>query len=411
MRRHIFRAALLGTALLAGGQGHALAQTNPEDRAIRDLPRPGYEPRQIRMGHFTLSPELLAGAEYISNVFATSSNPDADMLFTLSPSMGIRRDDGRFTLNASMFGTLREYVDNPREGVNTFGATGRASYAIGKAHLVTAGLGAERSFERRTDPESPNDLGLPPAKIDILRSELGYQYRPGRFGFGLRGAIDRYNYLPAADADRDLTSVQGSARVTARISHRFDAFTEVYINRRDARTHVDRNGVDRDMTTKGVLVGLASDLSERLKGEIGVGLFRANPDDPTLKSFTGFAASGNLTWRPRIRTAITASLFRGNVATTRSGASGRIDSTASLRLDQEARHNLILSAAIGIRDTRYRGGLNRRQTLASAQLEATYLVNRRIALIATTTFAKRTADQPLDRFEAFRFGLATRITY
>lgn len=411
MRRHALHATLLGTALLFGWEQDGFAQVDPGNRAIQDLPRAGYEPKRIRVGHFTLSPEVIAGAEYNSNVFATSSHPDDDVLFTLSPTVGIRRDDGRLTLDAAVFGTLREYVDNKREGINTFGTTAQAQYAIGRAHLITAGLGAERSFERRSDPESPNDLGLAPAKIDILRSELGYQYRPGRFGFGVRGAVDRYNYLPAADADRDLTSMQGSARFTARISHRFDAFTEAYFNRRNARTRVDRNGVDRDMSTSGISIGLASGISERLKGEIGIGLFRANPDDPTLRSFTGFAASGNLTWRPRIRTAVTASLFRGNVATVRSGASGRIDTRASLRVDQEAWHNLILSGVLGVRDTSYRGGINRRQTLASAQLEATYLVNRRVAIVATTTFAKRTADQPLDRFESFRFGLATRFVY
>src|SRR3546814_19223227 len=85
-----------------------------------------------------------------------------------------------------------------------------------------------------------------------------------------------------------------------------------------------RSGLDRDATTLGFLTGAGLDIGTKWRGEIGVGLFRTNSDDPTLRSFSGFAANGKITWSPDERTAVTAAVFRGDVATVRSGpATGR----------------------------------------------------------------------------------------
>src|SRR3546814_6314246 len=115
------------------------------------------------------------------------------------------------------------------------------------------------------------------------------------------------------------------------------------------RLSVDRGGLDRDATTLGFLTGAGLDIGTKWRGEIGVGLFRTNSDDPTLRSFSGFAANGKITWSPDERTAVTADVFRGDVATVQSGAGGRIDTRIGLRLDQEIRHNLLMSLRAGVR--------------------------------------------------------------
>src|SRR3546814_18921796 len=99
-----------------------------------------------------------------------------------------------------------------------------------------------------------------------------------------------------------------------------------------------------------------SDIGTKWRGEIGVGLFRTNSDDPTLRSFSGFAANGKITWSPDERTAITADVFRGDVATVQSGAGGRIDTRIGLRRDPEIPHNTLMSVRGGERRTSSRGG-------------------------------------------------------
>lgn len=409
MRRQASVGALLIVLLPLPG-GSAIAQRELRDQSVENLPRPGYEPKRIRLGQTVIAPEVLVGAQYDDNILAAETNKVDDIIVSLSPSVAISHDDGKFRLNSSLFGTFRRYVDNKSENVNTYGITGETRYAVSQENTLTANAGLLRTFQRRSDPESDINFTRRPSKIDISRAELGYQYRPNRIGFGVKAGVDRVNYLAAADADRDITSYRGSARVSVRASSRIDAFVEGYAVRRDSRTPTDFSGVNRDTITRGILAGTALDIADRWKGEIGVGVFRSNPSDPALRSFSGFAANGSLTWRPRVRTAVTAEIFRGDVATIRAGANGRVDTRASLRVDQEVRHNFLLGGALSLRDTSYRG-VDRNLKQRSAELEATYLVNRHIAVIASTDYTKRTASIPTDEFNRFSFQLATRFVY
>jgi hypothetical protein len=403
--------ALFGLALLPLKSHGALAQSDTRNESIRDLPRPGYEPKQIRLGSTVVSPEVIAGGEYDSNVYATSRNADDDLLLTLAPTVAVRHDDGRMRLDANLFAVLRHYDEHPREDVNTFGLTSTGRWQTANDQSLTGRIDAERSFQRRGDPEARTDTLRGPARINVGRVELGYQYQPGRFGLTVNGAAEKLNFLPRDEDDRDLLTLRGSTRVSVRATPRISAFVEGYINKRDARTAVDRTGVDRDALTKGALAGIAVSVADRLQGEFGLGVFRSNPDDARLRSFTGFAASGSMVWRPRVRTSLTAEVFRGDVATIRAGANGRIDARGSLRLDQEVRHNLLFSATVGVRNTRYRGSIDRNQTTYTGEVESTYLVTRHVQLVASVRFARRDADQRLEEFERVRGGLAVRLVY
>lgn len=409
MRKSLAAGALFSIVLpLAGGS--ALAQRATSDQSIVNLPRPGYEPKRIRLGQTVISPQLVAGVQYDDNVFADSTNKIDDYLVSISPTISVDRDDGKLRFGADLFGTWRDYLKNEDEAVTTFGFNADTRYTPSRAHTLSSKVNLQRSFERRGDPEADLSAQRAPAKINILHGELGYQYRPNRIGFSVRGMAEKLDYVPLADADRDVLTYRFAGRIAARVSPRLDVFVEGYVNKRDADTAVDRSGIDRDSTTKGALAGVAIDVADRLTGELGVGVFKVNPQDPALDGFSGFAANGSLSWRPRVRTAITADIFRGDVATIRSGANGRIDTRVNLRVDQEVRHNLLLSGGVGIGGTTYRG-VTRSQTLHTAELETTFLVNRNIGITAGAIYSKRTANVAIDEFERWRLQLSTRFLY
>lgn len=403
--------ALLVFAMVSPGADGAWAQLNLQNQSIRDLPRPGYEPRQIRLGSTIISPEVVAGSEYDSNVYATSRDADDDLLLTVAPVIAIRNTVGRMQLDASLFGVLRHYDEHPLEDVNTFGFNGAGRFEAASDHIFKGRIVAERSFQRRGDPEARTETLKGPARINVGRAELGYEYRPGRLGVSFQGAAEKLNYLPRDEDDRDLTTLRGSTRLSLDATPRISTFIEGFINKRDARTAVDRSGVNRDTLTKGALAGVAIHVADRLDSELGIGAFRSDPSDARLRSFTGFAANGSLVWRPQLRTSLTAEVFRGDVATIRTGANGRIDTRASIRLDQEVRHNLLFNGTLSVRDTRYRGSIERDQTTYTAEAETTFLASRNVQLVASVRFARRKADQPLEEFERVRGGLALRLVY
>jgi hypothetical protein len=378
----------------------AAAQTVRRDVSPLDLPRPGYDYDGFRTRGATILVKLDAASEYDSNLFATSQNEIDDFRLELAPSVELKRDyanGGRLRANA--YGQFRIHADNPREDSEAFGAM--TSYAQtsrnGRRLYVTGAY--DRVIEARGDPETRAGPTDRPRKIDDIKGELGWRQPVGRVFVEATLATEKVNNLDPAENDRDLSSYRGSLRLAYRVTPDANLFVEGYANRRDFRLAQDFSGVNRDTTTLGVYAGVQKELGQRLRGRFGIGLFRADPDSPALNGFTGLGVNGELVWNPRVRTALSLRLSRGDVATVRSGATGRIDSTARLSLDQEVRHNLLLHASVSYVDRSYRGSVRGHLKTVSGETELELLLNRRLSLYAGASYADRNALGAADRFE------------
>ncbi len=377
----------------------AAAQAVRRDVSPLDLPRPGYENDGIRAGGAVILVQLDAESQYDSNLFATSQNEINDIRFELAPSVELKRDfSGGGRLRADIYGLFRVHADNPREDSAAFG--GSASYALtsrnGKRLLVSGGY--DRVIEARGDPETRAGPTDRPRKIDLFKGEVGGRLPIGRIFLEANLASEKVNYRDSAEDDRDLSNYRGTLRLGYLISPNTNLFVEGFANHRDYRLAQDFNGINRATSTVGFFAGVQKELGQRLRGRFGIGLFRADPESPALDAFTGFGATGELVWNPRVRTAISLRLSRGDVATVRSGATGAIESSARLSLNQEVRHNLLLRAAVGYLDRSYRGSARGHLRTVSGETELEFLLDRRWALYAGASYADRNALGASDRF-------------
>lgn len=389
----------------------AFAQEPVEGVSPLDLPRKGYEPKGIRAGTTLISLSADITGLYDSNVYATSTGKRDDILLIASPRVETDSDFGHLQLHSQMYASIRQYVQETTENATTFGLGLGGNYSISRAHSLRANLQYDRAVERRADPEARGGRLDPPRKIDIPQAEIGYNFEGNRVGIEAEAAVQRFDYRAASDDDRDMTAYRASLGSTLRLSAPLNLFAQLYVTRRDFDTGADISGVDRDATTYGILAGVRRDLSTKLHGRLGVGVFRMNPADPSLKGFTGIAANGEVIWSPQPRTAVTFQVFRGDVATVRAGASGRVDSRLTVRLDQEVRHNIVMHAAASYRDTTYRGLAARNLKTFSAEIGAEYLLNRHLSAFATANYTKRSADLQLDRFDREIVGIGLRLRY
>ncbi len=406
LRREMKGAALAGCCLAALSAGAAEAQTSYERQ-----PPPGYERRALHWGAWTVMPEIRLSAVADSNIFATSANEEEDVIFLVEPKVMFERKTDELLIAADAHATVRQYAENTGENINLFGASGRLRYKATPSQTVSAGAGFERTFQRRDDPERNDDLNLPLTPIANFTADVGYAYRPGRLGVEGRASVLKTDFDQPIDDERDMTVYRGSVRGLAGLSSRIDAFVEAYGVWRDFRLATDTTGVDRDGDSYGVTGGVALDITDKLTGEIGAGFFSARFDDPTLDEFTGFGASGELTWQPRQRTAVVLNVFRGDVATNRSGASGRVDTRAGLRVFQEVRHNLRARVELAYRHGTFRTNTDRSQDDFSAGAAVEYMINRHLAAELGYTFRNRDATQPLEEFTAHQVGLALIARY
>ena len=386
-------------------------QTVTRDPSVADLPRKGYEPRTIRVGAVVIQPSVDAALTYDDNIFASPNGIVGDEIIALSPRIDVRRQGVDLDFSAEVHADLIRYNANSKENVNLFGGVLETRARLSKRHSLNASMSFDRGFERRSDPEATVNRALPPTLTNISTVNVKYRADGARFGAVVDVLASQLDYLSRQEDDRDLRTYRLSVRALLNFDRRIALFIEPYVNRRDARRRLDRNGLDQDSTTTGLLGGVSFDIGDKLQGDAGIGVFRAQPEAAPLRAYSGLAANGRIVWRPRRRTAIVIAGFRGDVATVRAGALGRIDTRLTISIEQEARHNLLLHGSVGVHNVHYRGTLNRDQRFVNAEIEARYLVNRHLSFSLAAAHTRRSADDPGERFRRWRTTFAARLVY
>lgn len=387
------------------------AQDINRTTAIDDLPRPGYEPRTIRTNGFVIMPMIETGIRFDNNILASDLNKRSDTIFLIEPSIEARRETGDSNLRTRAYASLSRYGKNSRENTSEFGAYLQYRKDVSQKQSVFTKLAYDRTFERRGDPEANFASARRPALIDMTSAELEYGHNGPRVGIVATLGVTKLNYLSVEDADRDMVTYRAAVKGSLHLSQRIVVFIQPFANRRVPRLNRDRFGVNRTTTTYGATTGVALQVADRLTGEVGVGLFHADPKDLNLRPFDGLAANGRVTWRPRTRTAVIFNLFRGDVATIRSGALGRIDSRFDLNIDQEARHNLILRGSLGVRNIHYRGGFDQDQRYFDVGVSARYLANRHMWIEPAANHSRRNSANASEDFHKWRVALKMGFIY
>jgi hypothetical protein len=402
----------------------ALAQ-DERPVSVLDLPREGYEPVNVRLGPVTVAPTLDMKLEYDNNIFAQPFDKVGDVVFTATPRLKFAYDNEKLLWSAEAASSFYRYFDNKSENHTGF-LLNTGLTLKGKTSNAGVNGGFERTYENRNDPEARKLVGTGPRLFNIATAEAFYSVQGARVGLSAKATVQKYNFLSNVDDERDFTSLRGSLRGTYRVSGPINMFGQIFANRRAFRLNVDASGVNRDATSYGALIGAQIDPGGKVRGEFGVGIVHLNPKDNAIKGYTGAEVLGTIVYNLRPRTAVTLDLFRGDVATVRNGASGRVDSRIRLGVQQEVRHNLLMSGGIGWRETHFRAVPDGKQRTLGVDGEVEYLLNRGISVALTSRYSKRTADIPatgpspnvivkngvrrsVDAFERFRIGMDVRF--
>lgn len=403
-------------ALLLVGVPEARAQSIGSTAPAVMADDPEYKPKGINVGPFVMFGGVDAGVNYDSNVFAVPSatqrtrGPVDDVVFDITPQLDITYSTEKLSFRGHADSVIRRYVDQTTQDSEAVGVLGELKWSPSRGHTLTA-LGTwDRAVEDRGDPEANVNARVGPRIYNITAGSLNYAVSGTRISFNAEAAARKNDALAAEDADRDFTTYLGRGTVGYRVSGTVSATATGFINVRNYRIKSNATLTDRDTKTYGARLGVEFNPGGLFSGNISAGIFKLNHDDPTLSSRTGLSAAGEVTYRPSRRTAVTLELFNGDVATFRSGATSRTDTTAKLTLQQEIRHNLFANVGTGYRRTKYVGnGLTESTILGFGEVE--YLFSRNWSLAAKMNYGTRNSDNPRDEFNRFRGGIEVRFQF
>jgi hypothetical protein len=388
----------------------ALAQQTDRPASVLDLAAQEYQPIGIRLGKIRIDPELDARIEYDNNIYAEATGKDDDWKTVVSPRLTGTYDGGAVQMTARAAGTFRRFFDNKTENSSAGLADLKLGWRPGEDTSIQAGGGWERSIEDRGDPEARNFIGIGPRRIDIFHGEMSASHDIGRIGFDIEASARHLDHVSALDAERDHDVYAGSARLRYRLSGLISVFGQGFITRRDFRLATDLSGINRDAKTFGGRAGVAIDPGGTLRGDFGIGVFRFDPSDSTLKGRTGLSVEGSLIFQPTQRIAFTLDAFQGDVATLRAGALARTDSRVQIGMQSEARHNLRWSLAAFYRRSNFVGTPVKERTIGGL-FEAEYLIDRRFSVAATVRYGDRSSDDPTESYTRLRGGVELRVRF
>lgn len=356
MKQALLKLSSLVTMSIAIGATGVSAQSDEDffvrDRyeAVTDRQQPEFDPLPIRSGGFEIQPSVDFSAGYTSNLFASENNEIDDSFLGFTPSVDVASTWSRNALGLRGRIDHVEYGDTSSESRTNLDLTADGRLDVSEQVNIFGAVEVADLVEPRSNIASLQDASEP---VDFTRvgGELGAQYQAGRVR--LRGAIgiESFDYddvelendlIQDQDfRDRDSTSVLARAAYAAQRD--WAVFAELEYEESDYDAPGIFNALNRDFATTSLRIGTDFELQTLLRGEIGIGAFQSEYDDPSFEDVDGLSVDGSVQWFVSQLSTVSAGLGRGVIDPGLIQTNAAVQTNANARIDHELKRNVIVS--------------------------------------------------------------------
>lgn len=368
----------------------AMAQTNTDPNAdpfyrgrnesVGERRRPELEPAGVPVGAFRLFPSLSVGLASDDNVFATETNEQSDTIVTLAPEAVLRSQWSRFAVELAAGAERRDFSDLDNESTTATRARADGRVDIRRDLRGRISLSHDGAFERRGDNDPlglvepieltenrvsggiEKDFNRVRVSVGAARAEADFE--DGRLGGG--GVVDQ------DFRDRDFT--EWNARVDYALSPTTALFLRYADRTYDYTITTAGPGGNRDFDSNQVLGGVNFDLTELIRGEIGLGRVSSKAAAGG-GDVEGLSQYGAIDW---FVTGLTTVSFHAGRDVSESGifgASSVLQEEYRLGVAHELLRNLVLGAEGAWRSDEFEG-LDREDDRQVLSVTADWYVNR-----------------------------------
>lgn len=372
-----FKQLLLTTAIAATLAPIATAQDNPFTRGryvdVTTRSQPDFDPQPIRSGAFVITSSLGVSAEYNDNVFVTPVNEQGDTIIRVTPRFQARSD---WTVHELAIGgrvNHREYLDFSSETATDYNLFVNGRIDVSRDFQVRLGADHGHITEERYAAASANTNE--PASFD--RSSVFAQaiYRNDRIQLQGTVGTSTDDFDQAAQSLRD----NDTNYVDARLSYAISPDVAVFVQTRQSDLEYSQS--DRDGTQSTIDAGVNFELSAPFRGEIAVGTFKDERDNPLYGDVDGLNVRGNLKWFPSELTTVTFLANRGVFDPGLAASTTAVNTAFGIHIDHELLRNVLLFGDLRQETNEYQGStIDREDDAFSLAVGGAYKMNRNMHL-------------------------------
>lgn len=347
-----------------------------------------FKPLGIRAGSFMLHPGVEVAVDYNDNVFYSNDNEQSDTIFHVRPYVTAISNWSRHSLSVRLAADVGRYADFGVRDYEDYFLTVSGRFDFKGQNNMGYHLDALQLHEDLNARDSVQ--GIEPTVYHLLGAGLTYDHYFNRLSLG--GTLD-WQQLQYDDVlgesgeiinneDRDRQSMRASLTSGYQFKTDKRAFVTVAWDETEYDQEIDRNGYNRDSSGYSLSGGLDFTITNLLTGDVSLGYYERDYDDPELQDVDGVGFGAGLTWVPTQLTTVRANVSSSIEDSASATASGYFRTLYALRVDHELLRNLQLTGRLSYSDSDYEtvldapAGSRTSDKVWRAGLGMNYFINR-----------------------------------
>jgi hypothetical protein len=385
------QAQLLGQYYPVGIPGHSTWFSD----AVPDRPRTEYDPLGVRAGGFVVRPSVSESFGADSNISA-SPHPVASALIDTQGTVGVASDWSRDAIEAGASFDNRSYVQHPSASYTNWSAGLGGRIDIGRDHvdLATTHLTAT------TEATAIGTLGAgTPVTVALDSAHAGYQVSFGRFTVEPAFDVGIYRFVHGpADAGSEATNNRNDLAGSLSAGYELAPGSNLVAvaSATNAAFIVRTPGVPTpDYNDISLVGGIDTRAGSLFRYRATIGYEVRTYASSQLANTAAPLAEFDAIWTPTRRTTVTGQISRSlQNAISTVGAASYTYTDLRLVVDHEYLRNVLLQALGEFQNADYSGheggAHGGTQHVVSGGVGATWLLDRKLSLIARVTYAQST---------------------
>lgn len=384
--------------------------------SVGNKDNPYYSPLGVSFKTLIIKPSIENGIEFDDNIYRDHSNIKSDVIATVKPVIEMATEWSLHEIKAGASAELGKYKNHSTENYDDYAFFVSGKYDISYGTIATARAGYDVRHEDRGSLDDVN--GDLPTAYSIKSAELGFTRDLSVLKLYLKSRWRGYDY---DDTQAHGTVIDNSGRnrtqsvYEAKLGYGLSDQAMVYVlGQYDRKRYDSASEQARNSDGIGARVGFDADLTGKVHVDVYGGFvntsYESDFDDINAIDF-----GGKFLWNFTGVSSLDLSLERSVQETTLTGASGIVETVASLGLEHSFRQNLIADLHFEMNDSAYQGGsslsASRDNVTYTSSLGVDYLLSQNWKVRAAYNYLYRDFSSGGQSYDDNRFMLWLRYAY